>query len=74
MKSLQDHSRECRIQIETLNDQMKSMALDIVNLNKKIEKVRFEPTEKIKRRNNIVIRGLLESSDINDTDMVLQIL
>ena len=52
-------------QVEALNDQIKSMAVDIDTLNKKIGTVLFE---KIKRRNNILIRGLPQFSDISDTN------
>ena len=61
-------------QVLTLNDQIKNMAQDIVTLNRKIDTVCFEPSEKKKRRNNIVIRGIPESTDISDTEKVQEIL
>ena len=61
-------------QVLTMNDQIKNMAQDIVTLSKKIDTVRFEPSEKEKRRNNIVIRGIPETTNISDADKVQEIL
>lgn len=54
-----------RSKIDTLEDQIKGLNHDISTLNHRINLVRFEPIEKNKRRNNIVIRGLpeLQQSD-----------
>ena len=60
--------------VQVLNDQVKYLATDISRLNQKIESVRFEPAEKAKRKNNIVIRGYPESENLTDTERVKEIL
>ena len=60
--------------VQVLNDQVKHLATDISRLNQKIESMRFEPVEKTKRKNNIVIRGVPESEDLTDTERIKEIL
>ena len=45
------------------DDRINCLMLDIQTLNKRIDLVRFEPIEKSKRVNNIVIRGLPETGN-----------
>ena len=55
---------------KTLEDKIKGFQQDISKLNRNLNLVRFEPAEKIKRKNNIVIRGLPEL-DNKDEDTAL---
>lgn len=56
-----------------LENKISSLALDVTNLSKKLDMVRFEPFEKDKRKNNVVVRGAPEGSH-PDIDIVKRIL
>ena len=47
---------------------------DISRLNRKVDSVRFEPAEKNKRRNNVIIKGLPEDGALHDDDLVKHVL
>ena len=56
---------------KTLESKVTALQNDISKLESKIQLVRFEPAEKLKRKNNIVIRGLPETYDqTQDNDLV----
>ena len=56
--------------VQVLNDQVKHLARDISRLNQKIESVKFEPVEKAKCKNNIVIRGVPENEELTDIEEI----
>ena len=58
-------------QNKVLEDKIVGLQNDISNLGKQIKLARFEPFEKEKRKNNIVIRGLPETGNlVEDQDLV----
>ena len=48
------------------DDRIEGLLKDISTLNRKLDLVRFEPFEKAKRKNNIVIRGLPETGNSDE--------
>ena len=53
---------------------MDQLTTDISKLRATIDLVRNEPVEKVQRSNNIVIRGVPESADLSDTDIIQNLL
>lgn len=60
-------------QITQKND-IQGLANDIAQLRDRIDLLRNEPNEKIKRGNNIVIRGIPENDQMSDTDIINKLL
>ena len=55
-----------KTKVTTLEADLAGLKKDISVLNHRINLVRFEPHEKIKRKNNVVFRGLPESEESTD--------
>ena len=55
-----------------IQDKILGLQKDISNLGKQIKLTRFEPVEKEKRKNNIVIRGLPETGNSDDDEELVK--
>lgn len=56
--------------IITLENQLRALTVDVSKVGEKVVLVRNEPDEKAKRVNNLIIRGVKEDSNSQDTDIV----
>ena len=54
----------------THTQRMDQLTTDISKLRATIDLVRNEPVEKVRRSNNLVIRGIPESADLSDSDII----
>ena len=59
--------------IESLNTQINGLCSDIIDLYKKFDLLHKEPQEIEKRKNNLIIRGLPENSDVDDDQLVHEV-
>ena len=60
--------------IKKLEQDLHGLAKDVSNTNDKLSLARHEPTEKVKREKNIIIRGIPESDDSDDARVVEELL
>ena len=59
--------------VESLNTQLNGLCTDIIDLDKKFDLLHKEPQDLEKRKNNLIIRGLPENSDVDDDQLVREV-